>query len=148
MGTRPVGQTFWAQKFVSLLIQPLGMDMSFPAAVILLSAALPRHQQGIAGSLVSTFVNYSISIGLGFAGTVEYYTTKDKPQNFDTTVLGFRNAYRMGMGLAGFGVVVAAVYMFKQFQLRKRELERREFLEERLARGQEQEKTTESTVPV
>ncbi|CAK9436841.1 uncharacterized protein LODBEIA_P13630 [Lodderomyces beijingensis] len=121
MGTRPVGQIYWAQKFVSLIVQPLGMDMSFPAAVILLSAALPRHQQGIAGSLVSTFVNYSISIGLGFAGTVEYYTTKDKKQSeFDTTVLGMRNAYRMGMGLAGFGVVVATVYLFKQLGWRRK----------------------------
>lgn len=146
MGTRPVGQTFWAQKFVSLLIQPLGMDMSFPAGVILLSAALPRHQQGIAGSLVSTFVNYSISIGLGFAGTVEYYTTKDKPQNFNTTVLGFRNAYRMGMGLAGFGVVVAAVYMWKQFQLRKRDKEKKEFLEKVQEQGQEKNDKTATSV--
>ncbi|KAI5970891.1 hypothetical protein CANMA_000051 [Candida margitis] len=139
MGTRPVGQTFWAQKFVSLLIQPLGMDGSFPAGVILMSAALPRHQQGIAGSLVSTFVNYSISIGLGFAGTVEYYTTKDKPQNFDTTVLGFRNAYRMGMGLAGLGVVVAAIYMFKQLQSRRRDKKMQEFSEEGNKPEQEQE---------
>ncbi|CCG22997.1 hypothetical protein CORT_0D01490 [Candida orthopsilosis Co 90-125] len=146
MGTRPVGQTFWAQKFVSLLIQPLGMDMSFPAGVILLSAALPRHQQGIAGSLVSTFVNYSISIGLGFAGTVEYYTTKDKPQNFNTTVLGFRNAYRMGMGLAGFGVVVAAVYMWKQFQSRKRDKEKKEFSEKVQEQGQENNDKTATSV--
>ena len=88
-------------KFVSLLIQPIGMDMSFPAACILLSSSLPRHQQGIAGSLVSTFVNYSISIGLGFAGTVEYYTTKNKEPNLSTSIFGMRNAFRMGMGLAG-----------------------------------------------
>ena len=148
MGTRPVGQTFWAQKFVSLLIQPLGMDMSFPAGVILLSAALPRTQQGIAGSLVSTFVNYSISIGLGFAGLVEYYTTKDKPKSFETTVLGFRNAYRMGMGLAGFGVVVAAVYMFKQFQLRKKDKEARKFLEQEKNNNNAGESSGEIESPV
>ena len=70
--------------------------MSFPAACILLSSSLPRHQQGIAGSLVSTFVNYSISIGLGFAGTVEYYTTKNKEPNLSTSIFGMRNAFRMG----------------------------------------------------
>lgn len=119
MGTRPVGQIYWAQKFVSLLVQPIGMDMSFPSAVILMSAALPRHQQGIAGSLVSTFVNYSISIGLGFAGTVEYYTTKDMQTGFDKTVLGMKNAYRMGMGLAGFGVVVSTIYLYLQLKNRR-----------------------------
>ncbi|KAI3402952.1 hypothetical protein KGF56_004205 [Candida oxycetoniae] len=127
MGTRPVGQIFWAQKFVSMLIQPIGMDMSFPAGVILLSAALPRHQQGIAGSLVSTFVNYSISIGLGFAGTVEYYTTKGKEPGFETTVLGIRNAYRMGMGLAGFGLVVSTVYLLKQLkEIKKKAVEEKQ----------------------
>ncbi|KAI5949771.1 hypothetical protein KGF57_004594 [Candida theae] len=150
MGTRPVGQTFWAQKFVSLLIQPLGMDMSFPAGVILLSAALPRTQQGIAGSLVSTFVNYSISIGLGFAGLVEYYTTKDKPQSFQTTVLGFRNAFRMGMGLAGFGVVVAAIYMLKQFRSRRKDKQAKEFLdsEEKTEKKEHGKNSTEGATPV
>lgn len=119
MGTRPVGQTYWAQKFVSLLIQPIGMDLSFPAACILLSHTLPPHQQGIAGSLVSTFVNYSISIGLGFAGTVEYYTTKNLAPGLETTVLGFRNAFHMGMGLAGLGVVLSLYFLFLQLRVRK-----------------------------
>lgn len=118
MGTRPRGQIFWAQKFVSLLIQPIGMDLSYPSASILLSMALPAHQQGIAGSLVATFVNYAISIGLGFAGTVEYYTTKDKEPLLETTLLGFKNAFRMGMGLAGFGVVLSAVFAVLQFRRR------------------------------
>ncbi|KAG7662001.1 uncharacterized protein J8A68_004501 [[Candida] subhashii] len=123
MGTRPVGQTYWAQKFVSLLIQPMGMDMSFPAACILLSSAFPRRQQGIAGSLVSTFVNYSISIGLGFAGTVEYYTTRNMEPSLETTIHGMRNAFYMGMGLAGVGVILSTIFMIIQL-LNRRSLEK------------------------
>ncbi|ABN64506.2 multidrug-resistance type transporter [Scheffersomyces stipitis CBS 6054] len=120
MGTRPVGQIFWAQKFVSLLIQPIGMDMSFPAACIILSSALPPAQQGIAASLVATVVNYSISIGLGFAGTVEYYKTKDMSPSFETTVHGIRVAFYMGFGLAGLGVLVSALFMFQQIINKKK----------------------------
>ena len=58
MGTRPVGQIYWTQKFFSLIIQSFGMDMSFPAATIILSNSLPKAQQGIAASLVATFQNY------------------------------------------------------------------------------------------
>jgi hypothetical protein len=47
------------------------MDMSFPAATVILSNAMPKEHQGLAASLVNTMVNYSISIGLGIAGTVE-----------------------------------------------------------------------------
>ncbi len=46
-------------------------DMSFPATTIVLGRALPRRHQGLAASLVNTFVNYSISIRLGISGTVD-----------------------------------------------------------------------------
>ncbi|KAG7662002.1 uncharacterized protein J8A68_004502 [[Candida] subhashii] len=123
MGTRPVGQTYWAQKFVSILIQPIGMDMSFPAACIVLSTAFPTQQQGIAGSLVSTFVNYSVSIGLGLAGAVEYYTTKGMEPSLETDIHGMRNAFHMGTGLAGLGVLVSAAFMVIQLMNRKRFIE-------------------------
>ena len=47
------------------------MDISFPASTLILSDIFPKHHQGIAASLITTVVNYSISIGLGVAGTVE-----------------------------------------------------------------------------
>lgn len=40
-------------------------DMSFPSATLVLSNLLPLDEQGTAGSLVATVVNYSISCGLG-----------------------------------------------------------------------------------
>ncbi|KAK6205428.1 major facilitator superfamily domain-containing protein [Scheffersomyces amazonensis] len=121
MGTRPVGQIYWAQKFVSVVLTPFGMDMSFPAGCIILSTSLPKSQQGIAGSLVSTFVNYSISIGLGFAGTVEYYITKDMEPSLETTIHGMRVAFYMGMGLAGLGVVVSSFFVLQQFLVRRKQ---------------------------
>lgn len=71
IATAPVDQSYWAQLFVATIIMPWGMDMSFPAATILLSNRMRREEQGVAASLVNTVVNYSISIGLGMAGTIE-----------------------------------------------------------------------------
>jgi len=45
--------------------------MSFPSGTPILSNVMPREHQSLAGPLVSTTVNYSISLGLGFAGIVE-----------------------------------------------------------------------------
>jgi MFS family permease len=120
MGLRPSNQIYWAQKFVSTIVTPFGMDMSFPAAIIILSSALPKSQQGIAGSLVSTFVNYSISIGLGFAGTVEYYMTNGMEPSLETTIYGYKKAFNMGMGLAGLGVVAGMIFLIKQFSQRSK----------------------------
>lgn len=104
--TAPINQIYWAQTFVSMVVTPWGMDMSFPAGTLILSAAMPREHQGLAASLVSTVVNYSISLGLGFAGTVESNVDHDR-----TNVLkGFRGALYMGIGLASLGVAVAALF--------------------------------------
>lgn len=114
MGTRPIGQIYWAQKFVSLIIQCFGMDMSFPAATIILSNSLPKKRQGIAASLVATFQNYSISIGLGLAGTVQKYKTQNLPLDFATRVKGMRVSFYMGMGLAGLGVLSSLLFLLLQ----------------------------------
>lgn len=57
--TAPVEQSYWAQFFVSTLVTPFGMDMSFPAATLILSNAVKKEHQGIGASLVNTVVNYS-----------------------------------------------------------------------------------------
>lgn len=68
---------------------------------------MPKKHQGLAGSLVSTTVNYSISIGLGFAGTVESHVN-----NGGKDVLkGYRGALYMGVGFAGSGVVISSAYV-------------------------------------
>ena len=106
--TVPVHQTYWAQTFVGIIVLPWGMDMSFPAGTIILSRAMPREHQGLAASLVNTFVNYSISIGLGFAGTIEGQVN-DGGKNI---LKGFRGAYYMGVGLSGLGAAIALLFCF------------------------------------
>ena len=108
--TMPIDQTYWGQTFVSTLIIPFGMDMSFPSAIILLSGSVPKEHQGIAASLVLTVTNYSISLGLGIAGTVAKQIDPD-----GTNLLRqFRSGWYTSIGLAGMGVVIAvasALYM-------------------------------------
>lgn len=120
MATCPIDQTYWAQTFVSFIITPWGMDMSFPAATILLSNAVAREHQGIAASLVNTVVNYSIALGLGIAGTVEYQSNNGGKSQADS-LKGYRAAYYLGIALAGLGVLICIVYVIKS----KRELRKR-----------------------
>jgi MFS family permease len=66
----PLNQIYWLQTFIAIVIMPGAMNLSFPAATIVLSNALPKEKQGIAASLVATMVNYCIASGLGLAGTI------------------------------------------------------------------------------
>lgn len=81
--------------------------MSFPSGILILSNAMPQKDQGVAGSLVNTVVNYSISLGLGFAGTVERYVNDDNKD----VLKGYRGATYMGVGLAGLGTVIATCFL-------------------------------------
>lgn len=92
-------------------------DMSFPSGTLLLSNAMPHKHQGLAASLVSTTVNYSISIGLGFAGTVESHVN-DGGTN---TLKGYRGALYMGVGLAAGGLVISSFYVLVNWLKYRRE---------------------------
>ena len=86
--------------------------MSFPAATLILSNTMPHEMQGVAASLVSTVVNYSISIGLGLAGTVEVHVNHGAGDAEDS-LKGYRGAWYMGIGLSGLGVLVGAAFVIK-----------------------------------
>ncbi|KAJ5730664.1 uncharacterized protein N7483_005172 [Penicillium malachiteum] len=110
--TVPVHQTYWAQAFVVSLITSWGMDMSFPSGTLILSNSMHRHHQGLAASLVATTVNYSISLGLGFAGTVETHVN----DGGNNVLRGYRGALYMGIGLAGLGLFVSICFMFSSWR--------------------------------
>lgn len=84
--------------------------MSFPAATLLLSNAMPKEHQGIAASLISTVVNYSISIALGVAGTIESQVN----DNGSDVLRGYRGAMYFGVGMAGSGVVISFFYVLHE----------------------------------
>lgn len=88
---------------------PFGMDMSFPAATVILSNQMPPEQQGLAASLVNTIVNYSISIALGIAGTVEVNITHHD-KSFEAALAGINSAKYAGVGFAVLGVVLGAIF--------------------------------------
>lgn len=113
IATAPVDQSYWAQTFVCSIIIPWGMDMSFPAATIIMSNSIPKQHQGVAASLINTVVNYSISIGLGFAATVEREIHNHGATEADR-LRGYRGALYLGIGLAGLGLFISLVFAVKQ----------------------------------
>ena len=85
--------------------------MSNPAATILLSDSVSREHQGIAASLVVTTVNYSISLALGIAGTIEAHIVSGGGD----VLAGYRAAMYFGVGLGGFGVLLAGAFTLQSY---------------------------------
>lgn len=107
LSVTPVRQSFWRMNFGMEIILTIGMDFSFPAASIILSNFLPMQYQGMAGSLVNTIINYSTSLCLGMATTVETQINKSGQDLLE----GYRAALYFASGLAGFGIVIAFSYL-------------------------------------
>lgn len=110
--TMPIQSSYWT-SFFSVIIICVGMDSSFPAATIIFSDAVPPNFQGNAASVVLTAVNYSISLGLGFAGTVEREINSGGNTKADE-LLGYRGALWMGVGLSGLGFVLSLIFVAKE----------------------------------
>jgi MFS family permease len=106
IGTMPAHQTYWAQAFISTLLVPFGMDVSFPAASLIVSNTMPIHQQGVAASMVNTVINWSVSLGLGIAGTVQSELLK----RGKTVLEGYRGGLYVGIGLSGAGIIAALLF--------------------------------------
>jgi MFS family permease len=107
IATLPISQIYWAQVLVSVIVMPWGMDMSFPAANIVLSNKMRHEHQGVAASLVNTVLNYSISLGLGFAGTIETHTNRGG----EDLLRGFRGALYFGIGVAALGILCSVGFI-------------------------------------
>lgn len=103
---------------------PLGMNWSFPSGTILLSNAVSKKHQGIAASLITTvghftvilaigstlmslqMVNYSISTGLGIAGSIERYVAPESG-----LVKGYRGAWYLGIGFSALGLCISFYFV-------------------------------------
>lgn len=106
----PVDQSYFQISMGQMFLLAWGMDLSYPAAALILSDFLPLHHQGMAGSLVSTVVNYSVSLFLGIASTVEIQTM----QHHHNTLKSYRAAIYMGIGVAFLGVLFAIIFIVAQ----------------------------------
>ncbi|GAA5900055.1 uncharacterized protein JCM6883_006077 [Sporobolomyces salmoneus] len=107
MGVNPPGQTFWGQLWVSEIIVVFGPDLSFASGALIISSSVPRSMLGIGGGLMNLITNYSISIGLGIAGTVEVYTN----DGGNDLLQGYRSAFWFAscVSFAGLLLVLAVV---------------------------------------
>jgi len=109
LSVAPPGQTYWGLTFLSILVTPGGMNLSFPAGTILLSNAMPREHQGKAASLVGTIVNYSIASGLGIGGSIERAVNGDGSK----LLQGYQAVWYLGIVFSGIGVAMSLGFAFK-----------------------------------
>ncbi|EOO02160.1 putative efflux pump antibiotic resistance protein [Phaeoacremonium minimum UCRPA7] len=102
LATMPEQQTYWAQMFPAILLGSVCPDFVFVAAQVIASNSVGRREQGVAGSLIGTLNLYGVSLGLGFAGTIETEIVKDSKDELP----GYRAALYFGVALAAAALIM------------------------------------------
>ncbi|KAJ5171378.1 uncharacterized protein N7500_004161 [Penicillium coprophilum] len=98
---------YWAFIFPACLLVVGGPDLSFASSGILITNVVLPEEQGVAGSFISTVVQYSISIGLGIAATVESHVN----EGGQNPIRGYRSAFWLGIGFAAVGFFVVIFFV-------------------------------------
>ncbi|PYH43126.1 uncharacterized protein BP01DRAFT_108936 [Aspergillus saccharolyticus JOP 1030-1] len=98
---------YWAFIFPACLFVVGGPDLSFASSGILISNAVLPEEQGVAGSFISTVVQYSISIGLGIAATVEAHVN----DNGKDVIHGYRGALWLGIAFAAVAFFIVVLFI-------------------------------------
>ncbi|WVR04537.1 hypothetical protein IAU60_001544 [Kwoniella sp. DSM 27419] len=108
----PADQIYWGLTFWSVLLVVFGPDLSFSTGQLIVSNSVAHEFQGIAAGIVSMITNYSLSIGLGMAGTVERYISPPQPNPTRSQLLkGYRAAFYLATGMAALAIVVVALFV-------------------------------------
>lgn len=110
IATAPIDQSYWLQTFFCNVIITWGMDLSFPAATLMLSDLVAPEHQGIAASLVTTVVNYSGALSLSIAGAVELHVNGGGRTPNDI-LRGYRGALYLAVGLGAAGFLISLVFV-------------------------------------
>ncbi|KAI9934564.1 hypothetical protein ASPWEDRAFT_53716 [Aspergillus wentii DTO 134E9] len=97
--------TYWAFIFPACLLVVGGPDLSFASSGILITNVVLPEEQGVAGSFISTVVQYSIAIGLGIAATVEGHV------GGDDVILSYRGCYWLGISFAAVAFLVVVLFV-------------------------------------
>ena len=107
LSTIPAHLTYWAMAFPAMFISAFTIDLITTSAQIIASNTVPMKYQGVAGSLVGTLLSYGMSIGLGFAGTVEVNTNDNGTQ----LLKGYHSAAYLGVGLSSAALILSVLFV-------------------------------------
>jgi len=107
LATVPAKLTYWATCFPAMFISAYTIDLITTSAQIVASNTVSMKHQGVAGSLVGTLLSYGMSLGIGFAGTVEVNTFK----NGTDLLRGYHSAAYLAVGLASTALTLTVFFI-------------------------------------
>ncbi|KAF7865307.1 hypothetical protein EAF04_006284 [Stromatinia cepivora] len=66
----PINASFWTWVFTAMTCATLGIDITFNVTTIFITTSLPSSQQGLAGALINSIMQFSIAVCLGISEVI------------------------------------------------------------------------------
>lgn len=116
LATMPMQQSYWLQVFPAMLLCGCCPDFVYLAAQVIASSSVSTKHLGVASSLVGTLNLYGISLGLGFAGTIEVAQGKNSwpagsEDSPEAVMAGFKAALYFSAALAAVGLLLDMAFV-------------------------------------
>ncbi|POS86780.1 hypothetical protein EPUL_001371 [Erysiphe pulchra] len=110
----PQGANYWAYIFPSMIIAPIGIDVTFNVANIFITTSLPKSQQGLAGAVISLLLHLGIAVMLGLADVINANSV---------AILGLRQSYHVVFWFEVACAVTALVILILFVKIKRAESE-------------------------
>ncbi|HUA13389.1 MAG TPA: DHA2 family efflux MFS transporter permease subunit [Candidatus Sulfotelmatobacter sp.] len=114
-----VGGNYWDNVFPGLATCAVGMGLTFVSGTLAATSGVPKHFSGLASGILNTSQQVGGAIGLAILSAVAYSTIKTETLVHHSApavaqVQGYKDALKVGVGLALAGAVVVAIVVKNQ----------------------------------
>jgi predicted MFS family arabinose efflux permease len=101
----PVGASYWAYVFPSMICATIGIDIVFNVANIFITTNVSSRRQGLAGALINSLLYLGIAVLIGFADVVQTATKKKGLKESYQAVFWYQ------LACAGVAFVIMALFV-------------------------------------
>ncbi|WVQ78178.1 hypothetical protein IAT38_000261 [Cryptococcus sp. DSM 104549] len=106
---KPVGVTYWANEFVSCIMNPFGADFTVGIGSVLISNLVGEDQQSLAGALFQTALQIASTVGVCICSLLQTVVTEQK----GSLLTGLRDTFWMMAGFSWLSAIIAAITLRK-----------------------------------
>ncbi|KAJ0425685.1 major facilitator superfamily-domain-containing protein [Aspergillus carlsbadensis] len=119
---QPIRYYYWAFVFPSLLLAVVGADLQFNVANSYVMSSLPRHQQSLAGGILSAVNKLLSNIALSISTAVYYagqtHAARNGTDGDGDEFAGYRAAFWLLVGIAGVNLALVPFLRIKRIAMK------------------------------
>ncbi|KAL3486254.1 major facilitator superfamily-domain-containing protein [Aspergillus germanicus] len=118
---QPIRYYYWAFVFPSLVLAVVGADLQFNVANSYVMSSLPRHQQSLAGGILSAVNKLLSNIALSISTAVYYagqkHATRNGTDGDSDDFAGYRAAFWLLVAIAGVNLALVPFLRIKKVEM-------------------------------